>query len=70
MPSHLTAVGILGTFLGLAAGIGMAAEGLTASAQQAVTQALKQLLAGESLAFVTSILGIFFSLVAPSQQPK
>ena len=63
VPSHLTAGGILGTFLGLAAGIGVAATGLTSGNQEAVTNALGNLLHGASLAFVTSIFGIFFSLV-------
>ena len=63
VPSHLTAFGILGTFLGLAAGVGMAARGLTAADPNEVKDALRTLLDGASLAFITSIFGLFFSLV-------
>jgi predicted nucleic acid-binding Zn-ribbon protein len=63
VPSQLTALGILGTFVGLAAGIGMASKGLTGGDSQAVTKALGDLLNGASLAFFTSIFGITSSLL-------
>ena len=63
VPSQLTALGILGTFVGLAAGIALASGGLTSKDADEVTAALQRLLGGASLAFITSIFGIFWSLV-------
>ncbi len=63
VPSHLTAFGILGTFLGLAAGVHVAAGNLSASDPDVVKQALSQLLNGASLAFITSVVGLSCSLV-------
>jgi len=62
VPSHLMAAGILGTFVGLAAGIGGASQGLTAENPIEVQKALGHLLDGASLAFLTSIFGIGSSL--------
>ena len=63
VPNLLTGFGILGTFLGLAFGVGAASVGLTSGDPQQVTESLQQLLGGASLAFVTSVFGIAFSMV-------
>jgi ABC-type transporter Mla subunit MlaD len=62
VPSHLTAAGILGTFVGLAAGVGVASQNLTGNTQELINKALRDLLSGASLAFITSIVGISSSL--------
>ena len=62
VPNLLTGVGILGTFLGLAAGVGAASSGLSSSIPTEITAALQQLLGGASLAFSTSIAGISASI--------
>ncbi len=64
MPNFLTGFGILGTFLGLAAGIslgtsGMAGAGVDIAATKA---ALSNLLSGAGLAFMTSIFGLGASI--------
>lgn len=59
VPNHLTGFGILGTFVGLAAGVGLARTGLTGGADiEEMRLALGQLLSGASLAFLTSIVGL------------
>ncbi len=63
VPNLLTGVGILGTFLGLAAGVGAAKSGLTSEDAHQITAALQQLLGGASLAFWTSIVGIGCSIL-------
>lgn len=63
VPNILTGLGILGTFIGLAGGIGQATVGITSSDPGAVRSSLSVLLDGAALAFVTSIAGVFFSLV-------
>jgi ABC-type transporter Mla subunit MlaD len=64
VPNHLTGAGILGTFIGLAAGVGLASSGLSSGGDPAkVMESLQQLLGGASLAFITSIFGITFSLI-------
>ncbi len=63
VPSHLVGLGILGTFLGLAAGVGVASGSLSSEKLQDVQDALGALLNGASLAFITSIFGLGFSLV-------
>ena len=63
VPNLLTGVGILGTFLGLAAGVGAASSGLSSSKPAEITAALQQLLGGASLAFWTSIAGISASIL-------
>ncbi len=62
VPNLLTGAGILGTFLGLAAGVGAAASGLTSGDPQQVIDSLRHLLGGASLAFLTSIAGIACSM--------
>lgn len=63
VPNLLTGLGILGTFLGLAAGVNAASSGLSSSDPTVITESLDQLLQGSSLAFLTSITGIFLSLI-------
>lgn len=65
VPSHLVGLGILGTFLGLAAGVGLASGklGSASATPQEIQQALSQLLSGASLAFMTSIVGLGCSLL-------
>ena len=63
VPNLLTGLGILGTFLGLAAGVGSASSGLSSGAPSEITASLQELLAGASLAFMTSIAGILCSIL-------
>lgn len=64
VPNQLTGLGILGTFLGLFAGISMAQDGFGSGNDPARTrEALQQLLQGASMAFITSLFGLFLSLV-------
>jgi len=65
IPNHLTGFGILGTFLGLAGGIGLAARAIEQATDDPtlMTQALGQLLGGASLAFITSIFGLVTSFL-------
>lgn len=64
VPSHLVGAGILGTFVGLAAGVGLASGTLgdPKASPAEVQHALSQLLNGASLAFLTSIFGLSSSL--------
>lgn len=62
VPNILTGLGILGTFIGLAGGIGQATVGITSSDPGAVRSSLSVLLDGAALAFVTSIAGVSCSL--------
>ncbi|RME57834.1 hypothetical protein D6779_07825 [Candidatus Parcubacteria bacterium] len=68
MPNFLTGLGILGTFMGLAAGIYLA--GINLSSPDQANQALKNLLQGASLAFITSIVGLFLSMVFSGMEKK
>lgn len=63
VPNLLTGLGILGTFLGLAAGVGSASSGLSSGTPSEITASLQELLAGASLAFMTSIAGILCSIL-------
>ena len=63
VPNLLTGIGILGTFVGLAAGVGAASSGLTTGDSATISGSLGQLLEGAALAFWTSITGISSSLV-------
>lgn len=63
MPNLLTGTGILGTFVGLVAGIWLASKGLGSDDIGEVKGALQSLLNGASLAFLTSIAGLFSSIV-------
>ncbi len=62
LPNLLTGLGILGTFLGLAGGVGEASSGLGSSQLDEVTGSISSLLDGASLAFWTSIVGISCSI--------
>ena len=62
VPNRLTGMGILATFLGLAAGVHAASLGLTSDDPGEITSALQNLLSGAGLAFTTSIVGIGCSL--------
>ena len=63
VPNLLTGFGILGTFVGLAAGIGSASSGLTSGTPGEITESLGELLGGASLAFLTSVVGISSSMI-------
>lgn len=63
VPNHLTGFGILGTFVGLAAGVGLAQTGLAGQDFPGMQRALGLLLSGASLAFMTSIVGLLFAIV-------
>lgn len=62
VPNLLMGMGILGTFLGLAAGVGTASAGLSSGVPSEITASLEQLLSGASLAFYSSIVGILLSI--------
>ena len=63
LPNYLTGTGILGTFIGLVAGIFLASQGLVSDDTQRMTESLQELLSGAALAFWTSIVGIVTSIV-------
>lgn len=62
IPTHLSSMGILGTFCGLSSGIFLARHGLSGGNMADIQQSLSQLLSGASLAFWTSIAGITSSI--------
>lgn len=61
--SVLTGIGVVGTFLGLSIGVGGASSGLASPDIQVARSAMSELLSGAQLAFITSLAGLFFSLV-------
>lgn len=66
LPSAMTAIGVLGTFLGLTIGL----SGLDFSDStdvDSLRQGINQLIGGASVAFFTSIAGVFASLMTNSQ---
>lgn len=64
MPSAMTAVGVLGTFLGLVMGLrSLDLGGSSAADMDELQSGVQQLISGVSLAFTTSVLGVFLSLV-------
>lgn len=63
IPNLLTGAGILGTFVGLVAGIYLASGGLASDDIDQAKQAMQTLLNGASLAFITSIVGIVSSIL-------
>ena len=63
IPNLLTGAGILGTFIGLVAGIYLASDNLASDSIELAKQAMQQLLHGASLAFITSIFGLVSSLL-------
>ncbi|NBC13319.1 MAG: anti-phage defense ZorAB system ZorA [Gammaproteobacteria bacterium] len=62
VPNLLTGAGILGTFVGLVAGIYLASAGLASDEIAEAKQAMQTLLNGASLAFITSIVGLVSSI--------
>lgn len=64
-PNYLIGIGLTFTFIGLAAALHVAQAGLASGAEQ---QALKDLLAVASIKFISSIAGIFCSLVISAIQ--
>lgn len=63
VPNILTGLGILGTFIGLVAGIYLAGKGLGSGNAEKMQAALQKLLGGASLAFFTSIAGLLCSML-------
>lgn len=63
LPNILTGIGIVGTFIGLVAGIYIASPGLSADNIDEAKEALNVLLSGASLAFLTSIAGLSSSML-------
>lgn len=63
VPNYLTCFGILGTFVGLVAGIYRASHGLASSDAEELRHALEGLLGGASMAFWTSVVGLATSLL-------
>ena len=63
IPNLLTGAGILGTFIGLVAGIYLASGNLASDDIVQAKQAMQELLNGASLAFITSIVGLFSSIL-------
>lgn len=63
IPTHLSGLGILGTFCGLSSGIYLARFGLAGGQMDEIQNSLVQLLNGASLAFWTSITGILTSII-------
>jgi ABC-type transporter Mla subunit MlaD len=63
LPNILTGLGIVGTFVGLSAGIYLAAPGLNSDSINDAKAALNILLDGAALAFTTSIIGLSTSLL-------
>jgi len=63
IPTHLSSMGILGTFCGLSSGIFLARHGLAGGEMSEIQHGLSQLLSGASLAFWTSITGILSSVL-------
>ena len=62
VPNLLSGAGILCTFLGLAAGVGAAGNGLSSDDTTQIRGALERLLSGASLAFWTSVCGLGTSM--------
>ncbi len=63
IPNLLTGAGILGTFIGLVAGIYLASGNLASDDIALAKAAMQDLLHGASLAFITSIVGLFSSII-------
>ena len=62
VPSILVGLGILGTFVGLVSGL-VPFSGINFSQTDKIREAIQDLLSGVSTAFVTSVWGMFLSLV-------
>ncbi len=61
IPGKLTSLGILGTFIGLS--IGIAGAMVDVSGNAITIESLIPLLKGASLAFMTSVLGVFLTII-------
>jgi Mg2+ and Co2+ transporter CorA len=70
LPNYLTGLGILGTFIGLFCGIYLASHGLASEDPNELKEALRQLLDGASLAFITSIFGIITSITFSAYEKR
>ncbi len=70
VPNKLTGLGILGTFLGLVAGIYLASSGIGSNNIDEAKEALSHLLDGASLAFLTSIAGLITSMIFSWREKK
>ncbi|MBO2678720.1 hypothetical protein I6M56_07530 [Shewanella algae] len=70
VPNKLTGLGILGTFLGLVAGIYLASSGIGSNNIDEAKEALSHLLDGASLAFLTSIAGLITSMAFSWREKK
>ncbi|GIU46495.1 anti-phage ZorAB system protein ZorA [Shewanella algidipiscicola] len=70
VPNKLTGLGILGTFLGLVAGIYLASSGIGSNDIDEAKEALSHLLDGASLAFLTSIAGLITSMIFSWREKK
>ncbi|GLR64436.1 anti-phage ZorAB system protein ZorA [Marinospirillum insulare] len=66
IPSMLVAIGVLGTFTGLVLGL----NNLEINTDDTVVlkQGIGELISGASIAFNTSVLGVFFSLIASTTE--
>ena len=61
VPGFLTAIGVIGTFLGLQLGLG--ALNLNTSDSEQLKAAISALISSASIAFMTSVWGVFLSLL-------
>lgn len=70
VPGKITALGILGTFVGLTFGVYLAQKNLASDDIGKMKEGLQGLLGGASTAFVTSLLGIIGSLLYSASEKK
>ena len=61
VPSFLVALGVLGTFVGLT--IGLSGLDGTSDEVETLKRGINELISGATVAFMTSVWGVFFSLV-------
>ena len=61
VPSFLVALGVLGTFVGLT--IGLSGLDSTSDEVETLKSGINELISGATVAFMTSVWGVFFSLV-------
>ena len=62
LPGVFTAIGLLGTFVGIAIGLADIAPSESVAASEDLMQGIRTLLGGMSTAFLTSIIGISYSV--------
>lgn len=58
-----TAIGVLGTFLGIVIGVASASKGLASPDIEIARASMSNLLSGAELAFITSIIGVLLSTI-------